>query len=289
MRTSILFLVLLMVGCDSSQTSTPASESRSSIMPTEVSIKLGEIGPDFSERYPDLVQVQHQPAGLDFYKIDWERPRGTVRIDHGRYSLTIDDVLGVSSSQDLKEFKSEGLNEFDVYSGVTEPDLISHDEARLKFFDLLQSIKQKGWKPVVYRDDPRLSGKARFDYMTAVSKYTGLDPNYLPSFDEWMRLESETTWPFYADHVYLDVTFTREPTLIDPNKPGSYLLGFKIMTETEYFRGFAASEDRARWKEVVPAELKRQAAEREKKEAALKATGIKIDESYQDPPVPDFK
>lgn len=292
-RLSPLLALLFLVGCSNgsapSPTTTQVQESK--IMTQEVSIKLGEQGDDFARRVGPSVRITHSTPKVDTYQIDWERPRGKVTVEHGIYSFDVLDSLGIISMQELTELRSEGLNEFDVSAGmsVSPPGLIPHDEARLKFFELLRSIKQKGWKPVVYRDDPRLSGKARFDYMTAVSKYTGLDPDYLPTFDEWMSLESRTTWPFCADHVYLDVTFTRESTLTDPSKPGSYLLSFNLKTEREYFRGYASPEDRPRWKEVVPAELKRQAAEREKKEAALKATGIKIDESYQDPPIPEFK
>jgi hypothetical protein len=141
------------------------------------------------------------------------------------------------------------------------------------------------------RDDrgPRLNGKARQDYMFATSNLNGLDATYAPTFEEWMRVESRTPWSFYANGVYLEVAFTREPTLTDPAKPGSYLLTFNIKTETEYFRGYAGPDNRLRWKEVVPQELVKVAALRAGKEAELRAKGVAIDESYQDPPVPVMK
>lgn len=104
-----------------------------------------------------------------------------------------------------------------------------------------------------------------------------------------MRIESRSGWSFYANGVYMEATFTREPALTDPAKPGAYLLTFNIQTETEYFRGYAGPDDRLRWKDVVPKELIKVAALRATKEAELRAKGVAIDESYQDPPVPAMK
>ena len=104
-----------------------------------------------------------------------------------------------------------------------------------------------------------------------------------------MRIESHTPWSFYADGLYMEVSFTRERTLTDPTKPGSYLLTFNIKTETEYFRGFAGPDNRLRWKEVLPQELAKVAVTRAQKETELRAKGVPIDESYQDPPVPALK
>ena len=261
-------------------------------MTQEVTIKLGELGPDFAKRYGSMVRVTHSTPGVDFYQIDWDkRPRGVVKLDNGKQSLVIEDALGVQAVQELRELKSEGLNSFSVYAGmsVPSPSLIPHDEARLKIHAILRGILDAGWKQVIERSEPRLKGKARQNYMFATSNLNGLDATYTPTFEEWMRVESRTPWSFYANGIYMEVTFTREPTLTDPAKPGSYLLTFNIKTETEYFRGYAGPDDRLRWKQVVPQELVKVAALRASKEAELRAKGVVIDESYQDPPVPVMK
>jgi hypothetical protein len=258
-------------------------------MANNVSIKLGESAAAFTKRYPSA-KLLRQPAGLDFYSIDWnKRPRGTVTVEHGKHTIAINDALGISTSEDQAELKSEGFFSYTIYSGVSDPDLIPHDEARLKIHAILRRIMDAGWKQVISRSRPRLSGQARLDYVLNVSSSIGLDPNHLPSFDEWMRIENRTSWSFYADSAFLSVTFTREPSLLDPKKPGSYLLTFNLKTAAEYFRSFVDSDDRLRWKEVLPKELPKLAAARESKEAELRAKGIKIDESYQDPPLPAFK
>ena len=40
-------------------------------------------------------------------------------------------------------------------------------------------------------------------------------------------IDSGTRWYFHADRQYLKVAFQRERTLLDPTKPGAYLLSFE--------------------------------------------------------------
>jgi hypothetical protein len=288
-----LSAVLLACGQASSTSNTPPNTKKDTpAMSQQVSIRVGELGPELLKRYSNLVKVQHQPAGVDFYEIDWERPRGTIRIEHGQYSFVIEDVLGVSAIQDLGPLKDEGLFIVDIKSGmsVPSPSLIPHDEARLKTYAILQRILDAGWRPIVRRHQPRLKGKVRFDYaMTGTNSIIGLDPYYVPTFQEWMGIDSMTYWLFYADHQYLSVYFTRERTLTDPTKPGAYLLSFGIKSDIEEARAEVGPNERANWKIKLPAEIQASAEDRKKKEAELRAKGIKIDETYEDPPVPDLK
>ena len=103
-----------------------------------------------------------------------------------------------------------------------------------------------------------------------------------------MHIESNMTWALYADHVYLDVNFTRDHTLTDPAKPGAYLTSFTLKNEAEHFRGCVDSRERKRWKELLPAELLKLSPMRAEAEAKMRAKGIKIDETYQDPPLPNL-
>ncbi len=285
--------ILLVIACEQHDASATKDNitSKVSSMTQRISIRVGEMGPAFARRYPGSVRVEHQPAGIDFYSINWERPRGVVTVDHGNNSFEIEDMLSVLASQDLGSLKDEGLAELHINAGmsVPSPSLISHDEARLRTYAILRAILDAGWKSIIPRSDPRISGRLRFTHAMSVDDTIGLDPLYVPPFEEWMNIPSRTAWMFYANGLYMDVSFTREPTLLDPTKPGSYLLTFDIKTETEYFRGFAGPDNRLRWKEVVPAELIKIAAERAKKETELRAKAIVIDEAYKDPPVPSFK
>lgn len=247
-------------------------------------IKLGEAGPAFAKRHTGKVNFTHQPAGVDFYSARWGPPNlGIVKIDRGSYSLTLPHVLSVQAAQELGQLAEEGLYEFTVNTGINEPELIAHDEARLKTYEILSTILQSGWKPFIELSEPRLSGKVRYDYTLNTVSVNGLDPRYLPTLDEWMRMESRTPWSFYAPGAYLEVSFTRESSLTDPGKPGSYMLTFNVKTEAEYLRAYVDSDDRAQWKKMLPQILSKLALSRQKKEAELRGKGVPIDEVYQDP------
>jgi hypothetical protein len=291
---SLLTVCGLLVGLLTSCSVKPTPESlqpkiqESVEMTNNASIKLGESAKAFIERYPQA-KVVRQPAGIDFYSLRWSTGSpGLVSLENGKNALAVEHVLSTTTSEDQAETKQEGFTEFNINAGITAPERIPHDEARLKTYAILRGILDAGWQQVIERSEPRLKGKARQDYMFATSNLNGLDATFVPTFEEWMRVESRTPWSFYANGVYLEVSFTREPTLTDPTKPGAYLLTYNIKTETEYFRGYAGPDDRLRWKEVVPKELVKVAALRAQKEAELKAKGVPIDESYKDPPVPSF-
>ena len=82
-----LLAVAALWGCGNRDHALASSttEPKVAAMTTEVTIKLNELGPSFAKRYPDKVHVQHQPAGLNFYKIDshratWPLPINLVEI-----------------------------------------------------------------------------------------------------------------------------------------------------------------------------------------------------------------
>ena len=291
---AVFLLVITLLSCFACEkifekTNTTLLQKKALSMPQNIEVNVGEQTKVFFKRYPDKIRIVHQPAGLDFYKMDWDaRPRPTVTIQHGKYSFNIDDVVGISSIYD-HDLPHEGLSKFEIYSGLSSVELLPHDEARFKIYAILQNISRAGWRTTIYRSRPRLSGKERLDYALNLSDSIGLDTNYIPTLEEWMRIESYTSWSFYADHLYMSVNFDRERTLTDPLKPGAYLLTFDIKSEAEYFRGYVKSEDRLRWKELLPAELAKLAPLRAQKETEMRAKGVKIDETYQDPPVPDLK
>lgn len=279
---------LLSIACSEQDHQRLAANERTTnnadAMSAPMLLKLGESGIDFAKRYPDQVRVTHQPAGLDFYNARWPKaPHASVKVEAGSRSFIVEHALSVQSAQELGPLEGEGLYEFTINAGLTEPDLIAHDEARVKTYAILNELVRIGWKPVVERSEPRLRGKDRFDHTMATDSVNGLDPDYLPTFDEWMRIESRTPWTFHAPGAYLQVSFTRERTLIDPAKPGSYMLTFNVQTEAEHFRGYVESDDRHRWKVVLPQVLAGLSDARAQKEKELRAKGVRMDEAYVDP------
>ena len=256
-------------------------------MSTNTTVHLGEQGEAFAKRYHNQAHIDRQ-HGASFYSIDWNPPqKGIVTFEHGKHTFVIENVLGLIGYQSA-DFSEEGVLQFDITTGITGPDGIAHDEARQQMFAILQRISQAGWKVFIQRDDPRLRGKDALDYVLTTSSASSLDATYLPTFEEWMRIESMTNWFFYADHVYLEVNFTREHTLTDPTKPGAYLISFNLKNEAEHFRGYVGPNNRKRWKELLPAELAKLPPMRAEAEAKMRAKGVQIDDTYQDPPVPAF-
>ena len=259
-------------------------------MSMDVIFKLGELGADFKKRYPQVI-VEVQPAGLDFYTVSWpSSAQGTVKFEHGKYSFDIENVLSLLTSQDTQELAAEGFKDVNINAGMSDNSsgLIPHAQARDKIYALLKQIEARGWKLLTAEDTPRLKGKHRFDFVMDNGQIDSLGTDYIPTLEEWMRIDSLTRWHFYADHQFLTASFTRERSLTDPTKPGAYLLSFELKSEAQHYRTYVGPDNRARWQALLPTELATLKQNRAKTEAALKAQGIKIDETYQDPPLPAF-
>ncbi|MGO0792216.1 hypothetical protein ACTOWA_20330 [Herbaspirillum seropedicae] len=234
----------------------------------------------------NLINVVKQGPGVNFFTAQWaQQTPGSVTIQPGKFQFTIPYVLGLQGVEETRA-PAEGLVQYEIFAGITGPDLIGHDEARQKFFALLQGIRKAGWTPFIDRDDPRIRGRQRLEYVLKSSSASSLDPDYEPTLAEWMQLEDLSRWTFYADHAYLSVTFKREASLRDPDKPGAYLLTYTLMSENQHFRTYVAPEDRDRWKELLPATLKELQAQRQQAEKAWRSKGASIDEGYVDPPAP---
>lgn len=291
---ALCIAAVALLGCDLSPPNNSGlvfrPDTESSHMTDTLIIRMGESATRFAARAGSRLKVARQPAGIDFYAINWLKPpRGTVRLERGKHTIDIEQVFSALTAEDQEELKSEGLFKFSVNAGVSAPEFISHDEARLAIHAILRRILDAGWQQVIERDEPRLRGQARLDHMFATTNSSGLDAAFVPTLTDWMRIPSRTAWNFYADGVYLDVSFTREPTYTDAQKPGAYLLTFNLQTETEYFRGYAGPDNRLRWEEFVQPELDKAAAQRASKEAELVAQGVRLDLSYRDPPVPPWQ
>jgi hypothetical protein len=251
-----------------------------------IELSVGEKGDAFARRTSTITNVDRQPAGLNFYELQWStQAMGAVIVEQGKLRFGIANVISVTSTEDMA-FREEGIAEIKINSAITNSQTISHDEARLKTFAYLQKINEAGWKTTVPRSVARLRGKEMNNYLLKMGEYTTLDINYVPTLSEWMRYKDLTTWAFYADHAYLTVQITREGTLTDPLRPGAYLLSTNLQNEEEHFRGYVDGLDRAHWRDVLPRQIAAVQQLRNKMEAALSLEGFTIDESYVDPPLP---
>lgn len=173
------------------------------------------------------------------------------------------------------------------------PDNSTHEQNRNYIFQIIENIKSAGWKHYYFPSAPRVSGSqsAKIDSPNKVlghytSSHPWLDPDYPIDIDRWLKISSFYDWYFYNDGAYLHLKAWRHDSKDSPMKTGTYLITLEFMTEREYWvSGFSEDEDKARWAELLPARLKSYEETRRLVEEKIRAKGIEIDETYQDPPI----
>lgn len=249
-------------------------------------VLLGEPAKALVAKSPGTLKLDEQPAGLDFVRAKWREPQlGTIEVSQGVVSVKFDKVLTLDAMQDTGSFGGEGIVEIDINMMLADQEKIGHDEARQRFFAFLESLRSSGWMSTVDRGMPRLAGQDRFVYAMNRSATMGLDVDHLPNLSEWMRIEPQTPWGFWRDGVFLEVSFMREPTLLDVAKPGVYILTARVRTAAEEARSLVEPRERDRWKEALPDVLKQLDLLRDREERELRAKGIAIRADYRDPPL----
>jgi len=256
-------------------------------MPPEViEIKIGWTGEEFLRRnnLPAKGSVDKQPAGLNFYEVDWSvSARGTVRLEHGGYSFDIPHALGVVGTENVERLDA-GIESYAITAGITADGPIPHDDARRLFLDFIQTLTERGWKPAIYYNYPRLKGEQAYQYFEEDYTYT-FPPDYRPSLDQWMNM-TFVYWSLFADGVFLDITFRRDRKRMDPEQPGAYLLSFTLNSKEEEARShFQGEKDRANWKDLWVDKIKELKKERYAKEEALRKRGFDIDTNYEEPKI----
>lgn len=252
----------------------------------KIHIAINEHGEELKNRHPNMVRVTHQPVGVSFYKIDWdEKDKGIVLIKSNKLSFEIDNVLGFTGNEN-DDLENEGMSQLNIISGITGPNGISHEDARVKFLEIISKLRNIGWQSTIPFSAPRFKGKDMLTYLFNFQRPTTLDASYLPSLDEWMRLPDLTTWEFYGDRTFLRVNFVRDSNKLDPKKPGAYVINFALESDINYYKGFAPPLQRDAWREILPSELKKAESRRKAIEKELVQKGLRVDETYQDPPIP---
>lgn len=251
-----------------------------------VKIEIGQSGEQFlrTNNLPAKGNVDEQPAGLNFYEVDWStESRGIVRLDHGKYSFDITHALGVMGTEDVALLGS-GIETYQVTAGISADGPILHESARRRFLDFIQNLAKIGWKPVHFYDDPRLVGEDAFKYYKEDDSY-GIPPDYRPTFEQWMQIKSGR-WRLFADDVFLTMRFHRDRKRVDPNQPGAYLLAFSITSKEQYAKAhFEGEQDRANWMDLWEDKIKELKKQRYAKEVMLKKRGFTIDTDYEEPKI----
>ncbi len=252
-----------------------------------VKIRLGESGASFQLRNKSIKnnRVNKQPAGIDFHVMDWNsNEQAVVQLEHGSFSFNINFAEILQGSEE-RDYIDEGLNDIYIGSGLSADEKIAHDEARVKFMAIIQSLVKLGWQHQNPESCPRLKGEQAFLYVLENTyKYCSLPLNYIPTLEQWMKID-RGIWRMHADGVFMEITFARDRKLLDPNELGAYLLSFKLISKNLYGRNLFVGEDRERWQELWVEAVKSEKKERYAVEAELIKRGFTIDTDYQDPRV----
>jgi hypothetical protein len=280
---AFLFAVLMVAHHWSSPSSFSTGNDMSQL-PTL--IRLGN--PQSSDLNGPGSSVDNHPTGAKFYQREWQRgDLGTVQFVNGNHSFVIDNVLSMIGF--AAENVPEGIYRWNISFGVSPEQADTHEAARDRVMKLLAQLRASGWKRYVDVGDPRLQGRAAWYYGASfpVAVYS-LDSEYTPTQGEWnAMLRHNPRWIFYADGAYLEVTLT-ESNMGGFVGKSTYLLTADVKSEYAfyglgYFPGNA--EKIHNWKALLPAELDQYHTMRLKTEASLKAQGVTIDTTYQDPPI----
>ena len=276
----ILFVLssLCIISCEK-------SKSQGNTMTAPLYIKAGMSSAEYNKRNEMHAKgIDKQPAGLNFYERAWNsKSLGTVHIEHGDYSFTVPHVLSTMGTEDTL-FIDRGIYDFSIQSGLSPDEFIDHDQARLQMMALLQSLVATGWQPYIgYQEEPRLSGKESFQYLLEDGSLYTPDPQYTPTFDEWMSLGITQEWAFHIDNVFLNINFRRRLSHKGNNDLGVYLLTFTLLTRDEEARNHFSGNDREQWLSLWGEAATTSKVSRYKKEVELIKRGYHINTDYVDP------
>ncbi|WP_241766494.1 hypothetical protein [Pseudomonas avellanae] len=188
--------------------------------------------------------------------------------------------------QDGNKIELINLNPFEV------PEDSLHTEAESKFYELLTSLQNAGWKRYIRLGEPRISGAeiSKFDTVNEVlgrPVMTGpwSDPTIRLPEELWRSMPIFSDWLFYRGNEYLTVSVQREDSEKDSSKTGTYLFTLTFKSEKRFFSEYFDHSDRNRIKELLPDLLKKLASQRATAESRLKEMGVAIDERYRNPTI----
>ena len=263
----------------------PLPTTQAAMPDTPVTIALGD--PKQFDLHAPGARIDRQPVGMDFYERDW--PPGalaTVRYLQGTHSFEIPWVSGVMGCSNPRH-PEEGIHAWTIDAFALPGDRMRHEYARDNLFALFRELQRAGWRRFILPSDPRLRQADALRYAIAQNGIYSLDPQYVPTMEEWMQLNQNLPyWKFWADGVYMNLRVIDEPALRDPLAKGVYMFSIDLEGEAPHFwKYFREVEDMKRWRELISAELKSHAPARARTEQHLRTQGYSIDETYRDPPI----
>jgi hypothetical protein len=231
-------------------------------------------------------------SGLCWYEINKSNNDNnlpTVAVGVGENKLQFDNVSGVVSTVDEQFGQNVQNLELTLRS---LPDNSSHEKNKEFIYTIVRAIVSKSWQYYRYPESPRIPGseagklpKAGFVMGVNVLSHPWFDPAVEISMAQWMSNTGFYDWDFYKDGVYLKLRAWRSNSDVSPELNGNYLVTVEFHDEQDFWVDNFKSEDMPNWVALLPSLLKKYHQQRQELEAKAKASGIKIDETYQDPPI----
>ena len=250
-----------------------------------INVTPGESCQQLASRYPGITSNDQQ-HGINFCKINATSGKEfPLTIRHGKHSITLPLADSLSGIEHTK--RNVGIDSLNITFSFSTAPTIMHDDARRALFAMFRQMHANDWQMFISLTSPRLRGRdTLINRLPEKSKPWGLDPAYEPTLAEWMNIDELTQWKFYADQLYVDISFYRNSEKMDTSQPGEYLFTMDISTGETHHRGYFESEQHEQWRKhwVDMALMLRK--ERERAEADARRIGLHIDTHYQDPPLP---
>ena len=256
----------------------------------EIRVKLGMPFEEF-EKIKGM-RKKHSPTGkwgyLNFYEKHWSTKNPATilfELDNNK-TLKLPYTIRFDTFAD-SNMVNKGVCEIELQTGITKADLMTYEEARVKFYAFLQDLLKQGWKRALRYSQPRISDRQAMHYKLTENNMYYLDPSYEPTLEEWKKLETggmsrSNYWVLhYKSKVFLSINLGVVPHKTDPTL-ASYLMFITIRDGEEEGMSYTKEREESKWKETQVDDVKRYLNYRKEAETKVKAKGYTIDESYED-------
>lgn len=233
-----------------------------------------------------------KPVRMCWYEIERssnDKNLPVVLIGGGEHGLRIEQVSDISTVID--EDLGDRVGNIDIkLRGL--PDKSSYAEHQAFILQRIAELRSAGWKRYYLPSNPRVSG-SQADKIPSGDNVLGhsmlnhpwLDPDYPIPLERWLHDKSFYSWYFHRDDAYLHVWSWCWDDQQAPMERATCLTTLQFQSEYDFWLSSFEENERPRWKELMPAKLAKDRETRRGVEEQLRAAGIEIDESYQDPPI----
>ena len=292
---SFTAIIFLSGGCIPFSKETPKDN-----LPDTVSITLPESSKHFVNRFPENYAGPSDDSeffNVNQYEIDFNQKK-TVVFEHGKHTFKIPHVSSITAYENRSHNPFLGVDEFDMFSGLGKSSNISDEEARQNFYNLIRQMHQAGWTDLISRSAPRIkhdrkNAAAFFEVENSRIKakpITGIPTAIELTPEEWKKLPNlAQIGTLYAEGVLVEFMLGKDNSeqYRDQYGNGQYVLQITVKAYWDFLRLHVQEEfGKPGYREALDKELRVRAKERKQMEDKARAEGFKIDESYQDPPVP---